>query len=384
MKREIKNHILLLVLFIYIIFYKFFIFVNIPAYSETITAGFLIILLSSLFLAYGYRKDKKTKLKDDILKNTLFFVMITFTIMYLLGFFTGFLKNAYSLKLNKIFENILAPVIIIVATEIIRYIFISSNKDKKKETVLFTVTLILLELVITVRPEASYNFKNIFEMTSSVILPIIIKNASLSYLTYHAGMKSSLAYRLVMDLYKYILPIFPNLGDYFNSMILITLPIIIYVSTSSIIEQYSIEPVKHDFEESKLKLYDIPLTIIIITLILLTSGVFKYQMLGIGSNSMQPKISKGDAVIIKKIKKENEIKKGDIIAYKTSDRIIIHRLVKITTKDNEKIYITKGDANNTEDNVEIKLKNIKGKVIVKIPYISYPSVFISELISQKG
>ena len=53
-------------------------------------------------------------------------------------------------------------------------------------------------------------------------------------------------------------------------------------------------------------------------------------------------------------------------------------------KNNEKIYTTKGDANNTEDNVEIKVKNIKGKVIVKIPYISYPSVFISELISQKG
>ena len=384
MKRKIKNYILLLVLFIYVIFYKFFIFVNIPAYSETITASFLIILLSVLFLVYGYRKDKRTKLKNDILKNTFFFVIITFTFMYLLGFFTGFLTNAYSLKINKVFENILSPIIIIVTTEIIRYIFISSNKDKKKEIIFFTIALIFLELVITIRPETSYNFRIIFEMTSSMILPIIIKNASLSYLTYYAGMSSSLVYRLVIDLYKYVLPIFPALGDYFNSMILITLPIIIYVSTSSIIEQYTNEPIKHEFEEKTIKLYDIPLAIIIIILIMLTSGVFKYQMLGIGSNSMQPKINKGDAVIIKKVKEENEIKKGDIIAYKTNDKIIIHRLVEITTKDNEKRYITKGDANNAEDNVEIKLKNIKGKVIVKIPYISYPSVFISELFSQKG
>lgn len=384
MKRKIKNYILLLVLFIYVIFYKFFIFVNIPAYSETITACFLIILLSSLFLVYGYRKDKRTKLKNDILKNTFFFVIITFTFMYLLGFFTGFLTNAYSLKINKVFENILSPIIIIVTTEIIRYIFISSNKDKKKEIIFFTIALIFLELVITIRPETSYNFRIIFEMTSSMILPIIIKNASLSYLTYYAGMSSSLIYRLIMDLYKYLLPIFPNLGDYFNSMILITLPIMIYISTSSIIEQYTNEPIKHEFEEKSIKLYDIPLAIIILVPMLLISGVFKYQMFGIGSNSMQPKISRGDAVIIKKIKTEKEIKKGDIIAYKTSDRIIIHRIVKTKTKNNEKIYTTKGDANNTEDNVEIKLKNIKGKVIVKIPYISYPSVFISELFSQKG
>ena len=304
--------------------------------------------------------------------------------MYLLGFFTGFLTNAYSLKINKVFENILSPIIIIVTTEIIRYIFISSNKDKKKEIIFFTIALIFLELVITIRPETSYNFRIIFEMTSSMILPIIIKNASLSYLTYYAGMSSSLIYRLIMDLYKYLLPIFPNLGDYFNSMILITLPIMIYISTSSIIEQYTNEPIKHEFEEKSIKLYDIPLAIIILVPMLLISGVFKYQMFGIGSNSMQPKISRGDAVIIKKIKTEKEIKKGDIIAYKTSDRIIIHRIVKTKTKNNEKIYTTKGDANNTEDNVEIKLKNIKGKVIVKIPYISYPSVFISELFSQKG
>ena len=35
----------------------------ISAYSETITAGFLIILLSNLFLIYGYRKDKRTKIQ---------------------------------------------------------------------------------------------------------------------------------------------------------------------------------------------------------------------------------------------------------------------------------------------------------------------------------
>ncbi len=384
MKRELNNYILFIVVFIYILFYKFFIFKYIPAYSEIVTAGFLIILLSSLFLIYGYRKDKRTKLKDDILKNTLFFVIITFAIMYLLGFFTGFLKNAYSLKLNKIFENILSPIIIIVAVEFARYIFISSNKDKKNHIAFFTIMLILLELVITIGTPLNYNFKNVFEIISSTALPIIVKNISLSYLTYQSGLKSSLIYRLVMDIYKYILPIFPDLGDYFNSMILITLPIMIYISASSIVEQYNKEPIEHDFQEKTFKLYDIPVTIMLLVIIILISGAFKYQMLGVGSSSMKPQISKGDAVIIQKITKDEEIKKGDIIAYKRDNEIIIHRLVKIKTKNNEKIYITKGDANNSEDNVEIKIKNIKGKVIVKIPYVAYPSVFMSELISQKG
>ena len=53
MNRKIKNYILLLVILLYILFYKFIIFTKIPAYSETITAGFLIILLSILFSIYG-------------------------------------------------------------------------------------------------------------------------------------------------------------------------------------------------------------------------------------------------------------------------------------------------------------------------------------------
>ena len=52
MNRKIKNYILLLVILLYILFYKFIIFTKIPAYSETITAGFLIILLS-IFCSVG-------------------------------------------------------------------------------------------------------------------------------------------------------------------------------------------------------------------------------------------------------------------------------------------------------------------------------------------
>ena len=171
MKRKIKNYILLLVLFIYVIFYKFFIFVNIPAYSETITACFLIILLSSLFLVYGYRKDKRTKLKNDILKNTFFFVIITFTFMYLLGFFTGFLTNAYSLKINKVFENILSPIIIIVTTELIRYIFISSNTDKKKDIILFTITGSKSTIIVSLLSFFKINKESI---SSSLVISSVI------------------------------------------------------------------------------------------------------------------------------------------------------------------------------------------------------------------
>lgn len=84
------------------------------------------------------------------------------------------------------------------------------------------------------------------------------------------------------------------------------------------------------------------------------------RILIIKSNSMYPKLEKGDIVLIKKY---NNYIKGDIITYSFEDNYLVtHRIIE---KNNEG-FITKGDNNNSEDNELIKLENIKGKVILKI------------------
>jgi signal peptidase I len=56
--------------------------------------------------------------------------------------------------------------------------------------------------------------------------------------------------------------------------------------------------------------------------------------------------------------KQNSYKKNDVITFKYEDTFITHRIVKI---DGNKI-ITKGDANNVEDD-EISVDKVVGKVI---------------------
>lgn len=78
------------------------------------------------------------------------------------------------------------------------------------------------------------------------------------------------------------------------------------------------------------------------------------------SGSMADEINVGDMIIIKE---KDEYHLNDIITYKDSNNTFItHRLIEIT----ETGYITKGDANNTEDS-EINFYQIEGKVIYIIP-----------------
>ena len=83
-------------------------------------------------------------------------------------------------------------------------------------------------------------------------------------------------------------------------------------------------------------------------------------------------------VFINKIIKDDSINKGDVVAYKYENKIIVHRVVSKECKKNKCYYQTKGDANNVRDEGVLTIDDIKGKVLFKIVYVAYPSVWVSE------
>ena len=102
--------------------------------------------------------------------------------------------------------------------------------------------------------------------------------------------------------------------------------------------------------------------IIFIILIVILIGYFALRNSGIieiyevKTGSMEDGIHPGDYVLI--YKKKN-YKVGDIVTYEKDNYYVTHRII----KENSKGVITKGDANNTEDD-EIKKDSIVGKVII--------------------
>ena len=338
-----------------------------------------ILGLSIKFL--GFRKDKSTVLSKNVMRVVIFYLFLVFFVMYGLGIIVGFLKNAYSRSLFNMFDNIFAPIVIIIAIELFRYVFIGDNKDKKLGIILVTILITAFEIATSIRTLDYNDLALLFNTTATIILPSIFKNILLSYLTYHVGYKSPIIYRLVMDIYIFIVPLIPNLGDYVNSMILISLPILIYISSFTMIDDRITRP-EPIFNKANFTIWDVPVTIILVTLIALISGFFPLYMIGIGSQSMEPTIHKGDAVILKKVTEKTELKKGDIVAYSNGKLIIVHRIVDIHKKGNIESYVTKGDNNNGNDPREVSRAQVKGTVKFKIPIIAWPTVWLTELFNS--
>ena len=105
---------------------------------------------------------------------------------------------------------------------------------------------------------------------------------------------------------------------------------------------------------------------------------FRFYSVAIASGSMAPEIKKGDIAIVDKKYSYKKLKKGEVIAFKHEDIIVVHRLAKKVKINGEYLYYTKGDANSHIDDFVLEKDNIIGKVKFKIPYLGYPTVWFNK------
>jgi len=81
------------------------------------------------------------------------------------------------------------------------------------------------------------------------------------------------------------------------------------------------------------------------------------------SGSMEPELSTGDLLFVAK---SETYEVGDVVVFQEGRIAVTHRIVSMTDTE----VITKGDANNVEDD-PITLDRIKGKVTLVIPLVGH-------------
>jgi len=121
-------------------------------------------------------------------------------------------------------------------------------------------------------------------------------------------------------------------------------------------------------------------TIALMGLYIVTSNVnvfSGYRSFLVQSGSMEPAIMTGDIIMIHN---QNNYIKNDVITFHGSDgRIVTHRIVEISQKNGNSYFLTKGDANRSEDEDSITQDQIIGKVSLVIPKLGYLVAFSKSL-----
>lgn len=93
------------------------------------------------------------------------------------------------------------------------------------------------------------------------------------------------------------------------------------------------------------------------------------------SGSMETEIFAGDVAVVKEVDTAT-LKKDDIIAFRSGDIVITHRIYDIVQEEGEIKYITKGDNNNAEDNGYVLPDQIEGLYQFKISRLGNLAMFV--------
>lgn len=360
-------------------------FFNVFVSKSLDTTICLISLSVFLILTVLLKQFKKPVLrnKTDGLLVVLGTTIILMGAFYMLGFKTGF-SNSYS----SIFKNYISPIawikvfLIVGLSELIRYVVVNIECRKKffnfSYQALMVIILFFVEMNIATKSYNFSSFNQLYEFFALIFVQSISKNLLLNYVTKRYGIKPCLCYRLIMDLYIYILPIVPKINVFIEGVILLVFPYVVYSLLKSLEDHNKLEPIRKTKKHNKIS--TIIFSVVFAVLVALVSREFEYAMIAIGSGSMTGTVNKGDAVVYKRYHKDTDtLKEGDIIVYLKENMTIVHRIYRVYTLDGETVYQTKGDYNENADNWVVKKGDITGIVKFRVLLIAWPSVYLNEI-----
>jgi signal peptidase len=341
---------------------------------------YLILLGATLGVIYILMGVDFSRKSNDllVLRNILIYVITYYFVLYLSGLIIGFVWSIYGYTVSNLTVNIIPSILTIIAVEIIRGELIYKTNKSKLVIVLSCIMFILFEISIDFVAYDLSMQDNMYAFIGILVIPSIAKNILMSIVHVRTDKYPAIVYRILMETVVFILPFEPNTGPYIKSVLLILLPILIALMVLNMDKKIQTAPE----QAKKSRMSSAILVIVLLFIVLINSGLLKYQTLVIGSNSMKDYIEKGDVVLVDQTNDPKVYKVGDILAFHYDKKIIVHRIVLKENREGEFYYKTKGDNNEKEDAVFISKSMVKGKVLFRIKYIGLPTVWLSELFSK--
>ncbi len=319
--------------------------------------------------------------KRDILsinKSQVWMILATCALlfvmgMYLFGLRVGFARS-YRFSLSSVFLNILPIAVIIVSTEHLRSV--SLAQKNRLAGVLSFFAILLCDILICSRLTEIGTFNRFMDVVGLTLMPAVVENLLFHYLVKRYGVLPNITYRAIMGLYAYLIPYVPAISNALVALFKMFVVLFLYVFLDALFEK------KRKYATKKKNLFAVPLTILCLCLmtgaVMVISNQFAVGSYVIATPSMTGELNVGDVVIYEKYD-DQLIKEGQVLVFRKSGQVTIHRVTKIENINGQNRYITKGDANEHSDSGFIVASDIIGLVNYKLPFMGYPTLWLRSL-----
>lgn len=310
------------------------------------------------------------------LKQLAFFSGLYYLILLVIcGLVEGFGQSPYSFSFPGVLINLIMVGAVLLGTEYSRAYLICSLPSKNPY---LSITIISVFLTMHNLPLANFRgIKNIIEgvrLAGGTVLPLFSEQLFASYLACLGGVQTSLIYMGVLQAFRWFCPILPKLGWVSKTLLGTLIPLTSLVIIQHIYFKQSVK-MRRGRRTREGALGWFITCIISVCMVWFAAGLFPVYPQVIATGSMQPMIWPGDVILAKKIN-AREVKLGDVIHYRLGQAYVVHRIVSVNKGE---VFKTKGDNNSSEDTDPVGADQIKGKVILVVPTIGWPTLLIKGL-----
>lgn len=351
-------------------------FINIGKSSRIVAACVLVPLAVINFLLIKKRRSLSIN-KKEVLTLMSVVAVLYVVIIQMTGLFFRFYKNPYFVDTERLLNTVIPLILIIAATEVIRYVALAQS-DRFAGFMVY-LTCVVSETLTFSNLVGITGFNHFMDLIGLTLFPAISANALYHYVSKRYGMAPVISYRMIMTLYIYFLPAKTGMEDALQSCIKIVFPIIMLAFVAALFEKQSKRVGKKSGAVGKF--CSVVAIAFVVLVAMLVSNQFRFGALVIATDSMTGEINKGDVVIYERYETQR-IEEGQVIVFKDQNTRIVHRVVRIDNIGGELRYYTKGDANNGLDIGYRVESDIVGLVNVKLAYVGYPTLMIRELIEN--
>jgi signal peptidase len=333
----------------------------------------------ALYLTNGLKDRVRHRSDKAFLVGSV--LAVWFVLYFLSGLITTYVHNSLVSSMRSILVNLWAFGVVAYAVEYSRHsLMLLVNRRNiiwfgAVEASVLAVQQMNFGLIATTHGTVDF-----IKLAISDFIPAILASFVLTYLAITGGFPAMLVYRLGLVAITILPPIIPKYDWYLQGVSLILLAVSVYIALDRTRQDRQAAR-RHNHRHHAPRAYDIMALTLMAFLAMFMTGFFTYRPSAIASNSMKPVFSRGSMVIIQKLHDPMDVKVGDIVQYRRTDKMITHRVVNIDAAadgSGKRVFTTKGDNNPSKDPL-VAQSQLVGIVRSQVPFIGYPTVWLQEI-----
>lgn len=327
---------------------------------------------------WGFKKIRRWEIGETPFHAALLIGGFQISLLVTAGLLMGFGESPYSLTPLSILINAVFVTATLLGLELSRAYLIKKWAAKKGKPVVTLASTALFFMILNI-PLMRFTALDIGEpvvltrFLGETVIPLFAMSLFASYLAYYGGAAASIGYLGSLRVFEWFSPILPDLPWTVNALISTVTPVLGFL-----IIQSSIRPNRGRMRlqrDSTLSWTGV--AVVSVVIVFFSLGFLGVQPTIVYSGSMHPTMDVGDVAIIAKVPAE-EIKKGDVILFRSGNTMVIHRVYDVYGEGDAKLFITKGDANDAPDSEPVVPGQVMGKTVFIVPKIGWVPIAVKE------